>query len=124
MRAGAVESRAHLADRQLESLGHALVREVFPRGEQERLALAVRQCLDGVGHAREEDAGIECRSARAPGRRLEARRPPGARAAPLPPPPPARPREAVGPRRAGASATGSSRSRTATGARSRAPRRM
>src|SRR5688500_5232044 len=63
-RAGAVEPRAHRADRQLERLGHALVREVLPREEQERLALAVRQRLDRVGHAREEQAGIERRGAR------------------------------------------------------------
>src|SRR5437016_788929 len=82
MRAGAVEPRAHRTDRQLESLGHALVREVLPREEQERLALAVRQSLDRIGHTREEQAGIERPGARAPVRRLVSRRHPGTRAQP------------------------------------------
>jgi len=64
------------------ALGHALVREVLPREEQERLALAVRQSLDRVGHPREEQAGIERPGARAPVRRLASRRHPGARAQP------------------------------------------
>src|SRR5881409_2508714 len=75
VRAGAVEPRAHRADRQLERLGHALVRELLPREEQERLALVVRQRLDRVGHAREQHARVERRGARAPVRGLVRRHP-------------------------------------------------
>src|SRR3984893_15935583 len=82
VRAGAVESRAHRADRKLERLGHALVREVLPREEQERLALALRQRLDRAGHPREEQPGIEGLGARALVRRLVSRRHPSARAQP------------------------------------------
>src|SRR5258707_864217 len=73
---------APCADRQLERLGHALVREVLPREEQERLALAVRQRLDRAGHPREEQPCIERLGARALVRRLASRRHPGARAQP------------------------------------------
>src|SRR5437870_4662949 len=66
----------------LESPGHPQVPEVLPREEQERLALAVRQSFDRVGHAREEQAGIERPGASAPVRRLAGRRHPGARAQP------------------------------------------
>src|SRR5262245_46592102 len=78
MRAGAVEPRADRADWQLESLGYALVREILPGEEQERLALAVRQRLDRVGHAWKEPASIEHRRARTPVRHLASRRHPGA----------------------------------------------
>src|SRR5205807_1567461 len=57
LRARAVEPRAHGADRQLERLGHALVGEVLPREEQERLAFAGGQRLDRGRYAREEQAG-------------------------------------------------------------------
>ena len=63
MRAGAVESRAHRAD-QLERLGHALIRELLPREQQQRLALVVRQRLDRVGHAREHARRAAARVAR------------------------------------------------------------
>src|SRR6266699_2374668 len=73
-RAGAVEPRAYRADWQLESLGYALVREFLPCEEQERLALAVRQRLDRVGHPREQHARVERPGTRAPVRRLQTRR--------------------------------------------------
>src|SRR5262249_38986714 len=81
-RAGAVEPRADRADRQLEGLSHALVRELLPCEEQKRLALVVRQRPDGIGHPREEQAGIERRRARAPVRPLG---PPDPGAPPHPP---------------------------------------
>src|SRR5215831_7528238 len=49
--ARAIEPRAHGADRQLERLGNVLVRELFPREEQERLALLVRERVDRIGDA-------------------------------------------------------------------------
>src|SRR5438874_12325047 len=53
LRARAVEPRAHGADRQLERLGHALVREVLPRDEQKRLEFDGWPRLDRGGVARE-----------------------------------------------------------------------
>jgi len=74
--------RAYRADWQLESLGYALVREFLPCEEQERLALAVRQRLDRVGHPREQHARVERPGVRAPVRRLQTLRHPRARAQP------------------------------------------
>src|SRR5262249_61134430 len=91
VRARAIEPRAHGADRQVERLGHVLVRELPPCEEQERLALLVRERFDRVGHPRDRHARVHRGPPRAPIPPLAGPGPPRGGAPPSGPPAPGLP---------------------------------